>query len=191
MAKPSTIKDAIKKWEEKFPGADISQAEDVGFQFQWLPIEKMDNSLAALTNVKKLSLSTNCIEKITGLNGLKNLRILSVARNYIKAFTGLEAVADTLEELWISYNLIEKTKGIGALKKLKVLYMSNNLVKEWSQFNLLQECPALEDLLFVGNPLYENLDEAVWRAEASKRISTLKKLDGETILREDAEEEED
>ncbi len=28
--------------------------------------------------------------------------------------------------------------------------MSNNLVKEWSEFNKLQECPSLEDLLFVG-----------------------------------------
>lgn len=61
-----------------------------------------------------------------------------------------EGVAETLEELWISYNLIEKLKGIGALKKLKVLYMSNNLVKEWAQFNVLQELPLLEELLFVG-----------------------------------------
>lgn len=59
-------------------------------------------------------------------------------------------MGDTLEELWISYNLIEKLKGIGVLKKLKVLYMSNNLVKEWAQFNVLQELPVLEDLLFVG-----------------------------------------
>lgn len=28
--------------------------------------------------------------------------------------------------------------------------MANNLVKEWSEFNKLQECPSLEDLLFVG-----------------------------------------
>lgn len=59
-------------------------------------------------------------------------------------------MADTLEELWISYNFIEKLKGIDVLKKLRVLYMANNLVKEWSEFNKLQECPSLEDLLFVG-----------------------------------------
>lgn len=28
--------------------------------------------------------------------------------------------------------------------------MANNIVKEWSEFNKLQECPALEDLLFIG-----------------------------------------
>lgn len=38
---------------------------------------------------RKLSLSTNMIEKISGLNGLKNLRVLSVGRNYIKSFNGL------------------------------------------------------------------------------------------------------
>lgn len=38
---------------------------------------------------RKLSMSTNMIEKITGLNGMKNLRVLSLGRNYIKSFTGL------------------------------------------------------------------------------------------------------
>lgn len=48
MSKPSTIKDAIKRWEEKHPGQDISEAKEVGFQFMFPPIEKMDNSLSAL-----------------------------------------------------------------------------------------------------------------------------------------------
>lgn len=52
MSKPTTIKDAIKKWEDAHPNQKISDAEEVGFQFQWPPIEKMDNSLAALTNCR-------------------------------------------------------------------------------------------------------------------------------------------
>ncbi|KAF7649261.1 hypothetical protein LDENG_00144270, partial [Lucifuga dentata] len=60
-----------------------------------------------------------------------NLKILSLGRNHIKTLSGLEAIAETLEQLWISYNLIEKLKGIQHLKKLQVLYMSNNSVKEW------------------------------------------------------------
>lgn len=39
--------------------------------------------------LRKLSLSTNMIEKVTGINGMKNLRVLSLGRNYIKSFTGL------------------------------------------------------------------------------------------------------
>ncbi len=37
---------------------------------------------------------------------MENLRILSLGRNLIKKVENLEAVADTLEELWISYNSI-------------------------------------------------------------------------------------
>lgn len=92
-------------------------------------------------------------------------------------------MAETLEELWLSYNLIEKLKGIHVLKKLRVLYMSNNLVKEWSEFNRLQELTQLEDLLFIGNPICENLGEDVsWRTECIKRLPFLKKLDGETVV---------
>ncbi|XP_017768536.1 PREDICTED: dynein light chain 1, axonemal [Nicrophorus vespilloides] len=189
MSKGTTIKEAIKRWEEKHPDEAIKEATDVGFQFQFPPIEKMDNSLAALVSVQKLSLSTNMIEKIAGINSLKNLKILSLGRNYIKNLSGLEGVSDTLEQLWVSYNFIERVKGVGVLKKLKVLYMSNNLVKDWSEFNKLQELTMLEDLVFIGNPLYENVDEAVWKAEASKRLPNLKKLDGETVLREEAEED--
>ncbi|XP_049851379.1 dynein axonemal light chain 1 isoform X4 [Schistocerca gregaria] len=131
----------------------------------------------------KLSLSTNMIEKIAGVSTLKNLKILSLGRNYIKAFSGLEGIGDTLEELWISYNFIEKIKSVSFFKKLRVLYMSNNVVKDWSEFNRLQEIPHLEDLLFVGNPLYDALEEAQWRAEATRRLPNLKKLDGEPVIR--------
>ncbi|XP_050501334.1 dynein axonemal light chain 1-like [Diabrotica virgifera virgifera] len=185
MSKPTTIKDAIKRWEEKNPGQNISEALEVGFQFQWPPIEKMDNSLSALTKCQKLSLSTNMIEKIAGISALKNLKILGLSRNYIKTFSGLEGVADTLEELWMSYNFIEKVKGIAVLKKLKVLYLGNNVIKDWGEFTKLSELPSLEDLLFVGNPLHESTEEAVFRAEAAKRLPNLKKLDGEPILRDE------
>lgn len=47
-------------------------------------------------------------------------------------------------------------KGIQAMRNLRVLYMSNNLVREWNEFARLQELPNLRDLVFVGNPLYEN-----------------------------------
>ncbi|OWR41383.1 dynein light chain 1 axonemal like protein [Danaus plexippus plexippus] len=63
--------------------------------------------------------------------------------------------------------------------------MSNNLVKEWSEFNKLQELQNLDDLLFVGNPLYDACELEVWRSEAARRLPVLKKLDGENVLRDD------
>ncbi|XP_042636954.1 dynein axonemal light chain 1 [Orycteropus afer afer] len=188
-AKATTIKEALARWEEK-TGQKPSEAKEIKLYAQIPPIEKMDASLSTLANCEKLSLSTNCIEKIANLNGLKNLRILSLGRNNIKNLNGLEAVGDTLEELWISYNFIEKLKGIHVMKKLKILYMSNNLVKDWAEFVKLAELPCLEDLVFVGNPLEEKHSaEGNWIDEASKRVPRLKKLDGTPVIKEDEEEE--
>ncbi|KYM95479.1 Dynein light chain 1, axonemal, partial [Cyphomyrmex costatus] len=180
-AKATTCKEAIQRWEEK-TGLVASEQKDIILSFQWPPIERMDNSLAALINVEKLSLSTNVIEKISGISSLKYLRILSLSRNNIKTFSGLEAIGDHLEELWISYNLIEKIKGVNALKALKVLYMGNNLVKDWAEFNRLQEIPTLQDLLFINNPICENMDAESWRAQVVRRLPALKKLDAIPIV---------
>ncbi|XP_074096871.1 dynein axonemal light chain 1 isoform X2 [Cotesia typhae] len=157
ISKPTTCKDATRRWEEENK-CDAASALEVDLSFQWPPVEKMDNSLSLFSKCRKLSLSTNMIEKIVGISSLKNLKILSLGRNVIKGFTGLEALADTLEELWISYNSIEKMKGIATMKNLKVLYMSNNLVKEWIEFMRLQEMMNLRELLFVGNPLCEGIE---------------------------------
>ncbi|XP_043252341.1 dynein axonemal light chain 1-like [Colletes gigas] len=181
-AKPTTCKEAIRRWEEE-NGQEASTATEVILSFQWPPIEKMDNALATLVSCEKLSLSTNMIEKIAGIASLKNLKILALGRNLIKGFTGLEALADTLEELWISYNLIEKTKGINVMRNLRVLYMSNNLVREWNEFSRLQELANLQDLVFVGNPLNDSLELEQWRSEVARRLPTLEKLDGEPIIR--------
>lgn len=111
--------------------------------------------MTSYINIKINFLNTFCFVFL-GIGSLKNLKILSLGRNLIKGFAGLEALGDTLVEVWISYNYIEKMKGIQAMKNLRVLYMSNNLVREWNEFARLQELPNLQDLVFVGNPLYES-----------------------------------
>ncbi|KAG6463151.1 hypothetical protein O3G_MSEX013700, partial [Manduca sexta] len=135
--KPTTCKEAIARWE-KAKNESAADAKVVELQFQWPPIEKMDGALSTLVNCEKLSLSSNMIDKIAGIAGMRSLKILSLGRNYIKSLAGIETVAETLEELWISYNPIDKLKGIGSLKNMRVLYMCNNMVKEWVEFNRLQ-----------------------------------------------------
>lgn len=50
MAKATTIKEALKRWEEKNKES-AAQAKAIELQFQWLPIEKMDAaSLSTLVN---------------------------------------------------------------------------------------------------------------------------------------------
>lgn len=47
--KATTIKEALKRWEDKYK-ISPSDAKEVQLQFQWPPIERMDNTLATLTN---------------------------------------------------------------------------------------------------------------------------------------------
>lgn len=65
VGKPTTCKDAIRRWEEA-TGLEASSATEVNLSFQWPPIEKMDNAFSALGKCEKLTLSTNMIEKIAG-----------------------------------------------------------------------------------------------------------------------------
>eukprot|EP00039_Didymoeca_costata_P031664 m.35827 g.35827 ORF g.35827 m.35827 type:complete len:182 (-) comp8968_c1_seq1:209-754(-) len=179
----TSIKDAIKKWEAKNEKS-VSEETTVKLCFQLPPIAKMDPALKDLAHVEFLSLSTNTIDRISNLNGFKNLKILSLGRNNIKSLAGVEQVADTLEQLWISYCLIEKLKGVSSLKKVKTLYMSNNKVKDWKEFDQLKDMTALEELLFVGNPLQEkHASEGDWADQVMNRLPNLKKLDGAPLVR--------
>lgn len=158
-----------------------TETEKVLLYGQLPPIVKMDNTLGTLKAAKHLALSSNCIEKITGLKGLDVLEVLSLGRNCIKKLEGLDDVAPTLQQLWISYNLIDKLNGIEKLTNITVLYMrltcsvhldvclaelgepvlmlaflcSNNLIAKWSEFDKFKDCTKLEELLFVGNPIHE------------------------------------
>ncbi|XP_076441234.1 dynein axonemal light chain 1-like [Babylonia areolata] len=183
MNKACTTKDALAKWQER-TGIQLGEATEVKLCGMNPPLEKMDNGLGQLTKCEKLSLSSNCIEKIAFLTNLRNLKILSVGRNSIKSFAGLEAVGDVLEELWISYNNIERMKGVNVLKKLRVLYMSNNLVKDMGEVSRLNDLPNLKELVMVGNPIEETLSaEDKWRDVVGKALSKIAKLDGSVVLR--------
>ena len=88
MSKGTSIKEALTAWESQEENGKAAEAETIKLCAKLPPIEKMDASLSTLVNCKQLSLSTNAIEKITNLNGLKNLTILSLSRNNIKNFNG-------------------------------------------------------------------------------------------------------
>ena len=81
---PTTIKAALKKWEEA-SGKKSSEAKEIKLIGVYPPIEKMEGPLHILVNCEKLSLSTNLITQIQNLQVLKNLRVLSLGRNLIKS----------------------------------------------------------------------------------------------------------
>lgn len=47
--KATTIKEALKRWEDKYK-ISPSEAKEVQLQFQYPPIERMDNTLGTLTS---------------------------------------------------------------------------------------------------------------------------------------------
>ena len=124
---PTTIKAALKKWEEA-SGKKSAEAKEIKLIGVYPPIEKLEGPLHILVNCEKLSLSTNLIVNIQNLQVLKNLKVLSLGRNLVKSLQGIEGAAETLEQLWISYNQIDKLKPIRNLAKLHTLYMAHNLV---------------------------------------------------------------
>jgi len=177
-----TCKQAIKEWQDqnKVPAAEAKVVKLIGCV---PPIKKMDNKLNDLVACEQLSLSTNAIDKIGMLAGLKNLRILSLARNNISKIQKLDDVAGTLEELWISYNLVDKLDGLKNLKKLKKLYIGNNKIRRFDELVALKDLPVLEDLLLVGNPIYDECKDPVQRRlEVIARLPKLQKLDGVAVV---------
>mmetsp|Transcript_50328 Transcript_50328/g.109612 ORF Transcript_50328/g.109612 Transcript_50328/m.109612 type:complete len:202 (-) Transcript_50328:119-724(-) len=187
MSKGMSIKDAIKAFEEKTAAETgnpcvAAECEKVVLCGVCPPIEKMDATLSTLKACQHLALSTNCIEKLSSLSGMESLKILSVGRNNLKKIENLDAVADTLEELWISYNSISSLSGVEKLGNLRVLYISNNKIASWAEVEKLTGLASLEDLLLVGNPLYNDAKDAgtlaEYRIEVIRRVPQLKKLDG-------------
>jgi dynein light chain 1 len=143
----------------------------------------MDSALGQLGNCRKLSLSTNSIEKIMNLGQLRNLEILSLGRNAIKKITGLDEVGATLRELWISYNLIERLDGLQSCLRLQVLFISNNRVRSWDEVGRLvrptqSQLPELKNLLMLGNPIYEGMSKDEVKPLVVQRVPQLETLDG-------------
>ena len=79
----TTIKNALKKWEEA-TGRKAGEAREIKLIAQYPPIERMEGPFHLLINCEKFSLSTNCIANINNLQAFKNLKILSLGRNVIK-----------------------------------------------------------------------------------------------------------
>lgn len=46
------------------------------------------------------------------------------------------------------------------LAQLRVLFLSNNKIKDWSEVDRLAAVEKLEELLLVGNPLYNDAKDA-------------------------------
>ncbi|ETW18960.1 hypothetical protein C923_02279 [Plasmodium falciparum UGT5.1] len=180
MAKEATFSNCIKNWEQK-NGKKICDEEEVSFICNIPLIEKLDNSINTLEKCKRLSLSTNRIEKLIPMSGLKNIEILSLGRNCIKKIQYLEDISGTLKQLWLSYNYIDKLDNLQSLKKLQVLYIFHNKIKSIEEIDKLNTLPELVELGLKGNPIYEGKTNEYMKLLILKKLPQLKIVDNETV----------
>jgi len=176
----TTCAQAIKNWEAA-NNAVAEEADHLKLYCQMPPISKMDAALGSLKNCERLALSTNNIDRISSLSGMSKLKILSLGRNLIKKIEKLEDVSNSLEELWISYNQINSLDGISCCTNLTTLYISNNLIKAWNELDKLTGLVNLRDVLFVGNPIYDDMPKEQARIEVLKRLPQVAKIDGDMV----------
>ena len=184
--KMTSCKDALKNWETK-TGEVAVEAVAIKLYAQNPPITKMDASLNSLDNCEHLSLSTNSIDRLIPLPGLKKLRILSVGRNCLKKLEKLDDVAGSLEEIWASYNFISNLDGLHNLTNLEVLYLSNNKIKDCAELGKLAGLSKLRDILLIGNPCYDGMEKADQRRAVLAQLPNIAKIDGEMVTAADRE----
>jgi len=66
--------------------------------------------------------------------------------------------------------------------------MSNNKLRSFDELIKLRENPVLEELLLIGNPMYDGLSKEQRRLEVIRRLPKLKKLDATVVSEEEREQ---
>ena len=114
-------------------------------------IRKLEN--LNLPNLTILSIQSNRITKLEGLDALVNLEEFYISDNGLKKIEGLDNLKN-LRVLDLSNNQIERIENIGHLKKLEEFWFNNNNLATWEDINLLVELTSLKCLYLEHNPIY-------------------------------------
>ncbi|KAJ2671962.1 Protein phosphatase 1 regulatory subunit 7, partial [Coemansia sp. RSA 1085] len=93
---------------------------------------------------------------LQNLSSLKKLRVLSIQSNRIVKIEGLDELTN-LEELYLSHNGIQQVEGLDSNSKLTILDITSNRLTRLANIGHLQH---LEDLWASGNQLdsFENIE---------------------------------
>lgn len=121
-----------------------------------------------MTALEELWLGKNKITEIRGLDTLQNLKILSIQSNRIRAISGLDQLPQ-LEELYISHNALTSLSGLENTKALRVLDISNNKIEKLEGVGHLEE---IEELWASYN-LFADFGEVERELGGKKALTTV------------------
>jgi len=108
------------------------QPMDEEIHFQCTRIKKLENLEAAGSNLKRLILIANCIEKIENLEANTGLEHLELYQNLVKRIENISHLTG-LTVLDLSFNRIRSSTSLCSCKfdRLEKLYLSSNKIEEF------------------------------------------------------------
>ncbi|XP_074681607.1 leucine-rich repeat and guanylate kinase domain-containing protein [Strix aluco] len=103
-----------------------------------------------------LSLSHNRLSAISGLEDLP-IRILNLSSNQIEKVTGLNSLK-TLQKLDLSSNKITRLEGLEGHDLLEMINLEDNQIAELRELECIEDLPLLRVLNLLKNPVQEQTD---------------------------------
>ncbi|XP_076383477.1 dynein regulatory complex subunit 3 isoform X2 [Megalopta genalis] len=129
-------------------GINLKETKEIRIEFQ--NILKIDY-LWVMSNLVKLKLSNNIIEKIENLESLIHLKELDLSFNRIYIMENLNCLSK-LEILLLYSNQITKIENIDNLYNLTIFSIGNNLITDWEHALYLRKFKNLRSLNMDENP---------------------------------------
>ncbi|XP_041125610.1 protein phosphatase 1 regulatory subunit 7-like isoform X2 [Polyodon spathula] len=134
-------------------------------------------SLRSVIIAQVLSLQSNCITRIEGLQCLMNLRELYLSHNGIEVIEGLEN-NKKLTTLDIAANRIKKIENISHLTELQEFWMNDNQIENWGDLDELKNAHSLETVYLERNPLQK---DPQYRRKIMLALPTVRQIDATFI----------
>jgi len=145
-----------------------------------LPADTVKN-ISHLSNLKILSIQSNRLPKITGLDKLPNLEELYISHNALAEITGLDQ-NENLRVLDISNNQIRSLCGVEHLTSLEELWASTNLLLSFEEVEeKLAGKKKLNTVYFEANPL-QLKNPALYRNKIKLALPQIQQIDASTLL---------
>jgi len=137
-----------------------------------------------LSNLRVLSIQSNRLTDLSGLQSLTNLEELYVAHNGITSLAGLENNTK-LNTLDITGNRVESLEGIAHLSEMNQFWASDNQIKDINHLDLYlgpKLMPKLETIYLEGNPVQRS-EGASYRRKVILALPQISQLDATYVAR--------